>query len=91
MTAPPTELRSACRTSYTEDQTVPYLTVPQAAEHLNTSVRFVRRLIAERRITFFRVGRHVRFAVADLDAFVQAGRVEPVTAASVWRDLGGVA
>lgn len=68
-----------------------YLTVPQAAEHLNTSVRFIRRLIAERRVGFFRVGRHVRFAVADLDAFVQAGRVEPTTAASVWRDLGGVA
>jgi excisionase family DNA binding protein len=65
-----------------------YLTVPEAAEHLNTSVRFVRRLIAERRIAFHKVGSHVRIAVTDLDAFVQAGRVEPITRASV---LGGVA
>jgi excisionase family DNA binding protein len=56
-----------------------YLTVEQAAAHLNTSVRFVRRLIAERRIAFHKFGTHVRLAVADLDAFVEAGRVEPVS------------
>ncbi|UUV35780.1 helix-turn-helix domain-containing protein [Amycolatopsis roodepoortensis] len=55
-----------------------YLTVDEAAEYLNTGVRFVRRLIAERRIAFHKVGVHVRLAVADLDAFVMAGRVEPV-------------
>lgn len=56
-----------------------YLTVQEAADHLNTSVRFVRRLIAERRIAFHRVGRHIRLALADLDAFVAAGRVSPIT------------
>jgi excisionase family DNA binding protein len=55
-----------------------YLTVEQAAAYLNTSVRFVRRLIAERRIAFHKFGAHVRLAVADLDDFVNAGRVEPV-------------
>ncbi|WP_232021725.1 excisionase family DNA-binding protein [Pseudonocardia autotrophica] len=30
---------------------------------MNASERFVRRLVAERRIAFHRVGRHVRFAV----------------------------
>jgi excisionase family DNA binding protein len=54
-----------------------YLTVEQAADYLNTSVRFVRRLIEERRIAFHRFGRHVRLATADLDHFVQAGRIEP--------------
>lgn len=68
-----------------------YLTVPEAADHLNTSVRFVRRLISERRIAFHRVGKHVRIAVVDLEAFVLAGRVEPITVADVWRDLHGVA
>jgi excisionase family DNA binding protein len=68
-----------------------YLTVAEAAEHLNTSVRFVRRLIAERRIAFHRVGRHVRIAVADLDAFVAAGRVEPITLESLRRHVQGVA
>ena len=55
-----------------------YLNVEQAAEYLNTSVRFVRRLIAERRIAFHKVGAHVRLSVDDLETFVQAGRVEPV-------------
>ena len=68
-----------------------YLTVVDAAAYLSTSVRFVRRLIAERRITFHKVGAHVRIALVDLEAFVQAGRVEAVTASSVLRDLQGVA
>jgi excisionase family DNA binding protein len=52
------------------------LTVDQAAERLGTSVRFVRRLIAERRIAYVKLGRHVRIAVVDLEAFIVAGRVE---------------
>ena len=36
------------------------LTVAQVAELLGTTERFPRRLIAERRIRFVRVGRHVR-------------------------------
>jgi excisionase family DNA binding protein len=54
-----------------------YLTVQEAADYLNTSVRFVRRLIEERRIAFHKVGRHVRLRQADLEAYVNAGRVEP--------------
>jgi excisionase family DNA binding protein len=61
-----------------------YLTVEQAADYLNTSVRFVRRLIAERRIAFHKIGRHVRLAVADLDAFVEAGRVAPIRPDQLW-------
>ena len=53
-----------------------YLTVEQAADYMNTSVRFVRRLIAERRIPFHKIGRHVRLKVEDLDTFINAGRVE---------------
>jgi excisionase family DNA binding protein len=50
------------------------LTVDQAAQRLNVSPRFVRRLISERRVAFVRLGRHVRLATEDLDAFVAAGR-----------------
>lgn len=64
-----------------------YLTVAEAADYLNTSQRFVRRLIAERRIAFHHVGRHVRLAVTDLDAFLLAGRVEPITVGEVWRGM----
>jgi len=53
------------------------LTVDQAADALNTTPRFVRRLIAERRICFHHLGRHVRIAERDLEAFVEAGRVTP--------------
>ncbi|RVX46910.1 excisionase family DNA binding protein [Nonomuraea polychroma] len=54
-------------------------TVPEAAELLHTSVRFVRRLIAERRIEFVKVGRHVRIRESALIAFVVAGTVAPLT------------
>ncbi len=43
---------------------------------LGTSARFVRRLIAERRIAYVKLGRHVRIAADDLEAFIAAGRVE---------------
>lgn len=58
-----------------------YLTVEEVAAELNTTVRFVRRLIEERRIAFHHMGRHVRIFRADLDAFVMAGRVEARRAA----------
>ena len=60
------------------------LTVRQAAELLGTSERFPRRLIAERRIRFVRIGRHVRIPETALREFVAAGVVEPLTAADVW-------
>jgi excisionase family DNA binding protein len=53
------------------------LTVDEAANALNTDSRFVRRLIAERRICFHHIGRHVRIAESDLQAFIEAGRVAP--------------
>ena len=53
------------------------LTVDEAAERLGTSARFIRRLIAERRIAYTKLGRHVRIAARDLDAFLASGRVEP--------------
>jgi excisionase family DNA binding protein len=52
-------------------------TVDEAADALNTTPRFIRRLVAERRISFHHVGRHVRIAEPDLEAFVAAGRVAP--------------
>jgi excisionase family DNA binding protein len=55
------------------------LTVGQTAELLGTSQRFPRRLIAERRIRFVRLGRHVRIPESALRAFITAGVVEPAT------------
>ncbi len=67
------------------------LTVEAAADRLSTSVRFIRRLIAERRIEFVKVGRHVRISEAALAAFIDAGRVEPMSAADVRPKLRGAA
>jgi excisionase family DNA binding protein len=55
------------------------LTVAQAAELLATGERFPRRLIAERRIRFVRVGRHVRIPESALRELISLGTVEPVT------------
>jgi excisionase family DNA binding protein len=52
------------------------LTVEEAAERLGTSVRFVRRLIAERRIAYVKLGRYVRLDPADVEAFIAASRVQ---------------
>lgn len=54
--------------------------MPEAAEHLGVTVRFIRRLVAERRVTYYKVGRHLRFDRADLDDFLENARVERVLA-----------
>jgi excisionase family DNA binding protein len=56
------------------------LSVDEVAVLLGTTARFPRRLIAERRIRFVRVGRHVRIPECELKAFVEAGTVQPVAA-----------
>lgn len=53
------------------------LTVGQAAERLGTGERFVRRLVAERRIEFVRVGRHVRIAESAVERFIEERTVQP--------------
>ena len=53
-------------------------TLEEAAEVLNTTPRFSRRLVAERRIRFTRVGRHIRIPESALHEFIEAGTVEPV-------------
>ncbi len=62
-----------------DDDRTRLLTIEEAAARLGTGVRFPRRLIAERRIRFVRVGRHVRIPAVDLDELIAAGTVEPIT------------
>ena len=62
-----------------EDRTaVVLLDVEEVARRLRTKLRFVRRLIAERRIEFHKLGRYVRISEAALDDYIKAGRVEPI-------------
>jgi excisionase family DNA binding protein len=59
------------------------LTLPEAADRLGTTTRFPRRLIAERRIRFVRLGRHVRIPESAIEEFVEAGTVQPITGADL--------
>src|SRR4029077_18283087 len=61
------------------------------AERMRTKPRFIRRLIAERRIEYVKVGRHVRISEPALAAFIAAGRVQPMTSADVWPQMRPVA
>jgi excisionase family DNA binding protein len=61
------------------------LSVDEAAAYLGTKPRFVRRLIAERRIAFHHVGRHVRLHLDDLVEYLRLGRVEPIRPAPSYR------
>jgi excisionase family DNA binding protein len=65
---------------------MPLLNLEKAAERQGTSTRFIRRLIAERRIPFTKLGKHVRIDPADIDAFIAAGRVE----ATHWKTAGAL-
>ena len=67
------------------------LSVEAAAERLDAKPRFIRRLIAERRIEFVKVGRHVRISESALNDFIDAGRVEPLTTAGTRHKMRGVA
>jgi excisionase family DNA binding protein len=53
------------------------LSVSEAAAVLGTTSRFPRRLIAERRIRFVRVGRHVRIPRSALEELIEQGTVQP--------------
>ncbi|HUZ23738.1 MAG TPA: helix-turn-helix domain-containing protein, partial [Streptosporangiaceae bacterium] len=44
----------------------------------------LRRLIAERRIAYVKIGRHVRIAESDIAAFIEAGRIAPMDLSRVW-------
>ncbi|MGH8542387.1 MAG: helix-turn-helix domain-containing protein [Gammaproteobacteria bacterium] len=55
-----------------------YLKLRDAAVYLGVKERFMRRLVFERRIRFYKIGPYVHFDRKDLDAFARRGQVEPV-------------
>lgn len=56
-----------------------YLPVSEAATHLSVSEATIRRAIRAGKLPHIRLGRLVRVAVDDLDAFAAAHRVAGVT------------
>jgi excisionase family DNA binding protein len=67
------------------------LTPDEVAARLRATPRFVRRLVAERRIAFVKVGRLVRFEASAVAAYIEANRVTPTSRAHLPRYLGEVA
>lgn len=53
------------------------------AERLGVGERFVRRLVEGRRIPFFKIGRHVRFRLDDVELWIRESRVEPCVPVSL--------
>ena len=53
----------------------PLLDKRQVAQRLNVGPRFVERLIAEKRIPYVKVGRHVRVRSSSVDGFVNQNTV----------------
>lgn len=53
------------------------VSIDDLAEHLGVSVRHVRRLVSERRIPFHKWGRLLRFDIDEVNAWLDATRIEP--------------
>jgi excisionase family DNA binding protein len=64
---------------------VDLLTVEQAAQRLGTGVRFIRRLVTERRIRFYHVGKYVRFHPDDVADYIRQGQVDPTRPALAYQ------
>lgn len=71
-----------------------YLNINEAAAYLNVTVRFMRRLVADHYVQYYKVGKFLRFERGDLDSYVQGRVVRPVVddiSSRVWlgtRTLG---
>jgi excisionase family DNA binding protein len=61
------------------DGKVSLITVEQLADELGVSVRYVRRIIAERRIPYVKVGHLIRFQRDEVERWVEANRVAALT------------
>jgi excisionase family DNA binding protein len=55
----------------------PLLSIGEAATYLNTTTRWMRRSVAERRIRFTHLGRRLAFRRSWLDQYVESQITEP--------------
>ncbi len=62
------------------------LSVREAAEYLTLSVSTLYGWVYQRRISFIKVGRALRFDIADLDRFIEANRVREKSGSKTDRD-----
>jgi excisionase family DNA binding protein len=57
----------------------PLVDISDAAERLGVSVRYVRRLVAERRIPYVKLGHYLRFDPAEIDEWIDRSRVREIS------------
>jgi excisionase family DNA binding protein len=65
------------------------LDVDGRAARLGVTVRFVRRLVEERRVPYLKIGRLVRFDSGDVERWIVATRIEPFRAPGTTGRGGG--
>jgi excisionase family DNA binding protein len=63
------------------------LDVNGLAVRLGVSVKFVRKLVDQRRVPFVRIGRLVRFDPTAVTAWLASNRVDPVSGRGLHRDM----
>jgi excisionase family DNA binding protein len=56
----------------------PLVDISGAADRLGVSVRYVRRLVAERRIPYVKLGHYLRFDPAELDEWIDRSRIREI-------------
>jgi excisionase family DNA binding protein len=71
-------------TSSKEQPRRPLITIDEAASILGTSERHMRRLIAERRISYVKVGHLVRFHPVEIESWIEAHAV-PAVSETTWQ------
>jgi excisionase family DNA binding protein len=64
---------STVRTAHTR-----LIDITGAAEQLGVSVRYVRRLVSQRRIPYVKLGHYLRFDPAEIDAWIDRSRVSEI-------------
>lgn len=82
---PKLDQRSNKQSRGSEGARAALLDIPGVARALAVTPRHVQRLVAERRIPFFKVGRFVRFDPGELDLWLEQQRVEVRRSASFSR------
>jgi excisionase family DNA binding protein len=64
-------------------ETEELLTSKELAAYLRTTERFVRRLVAERKIEYIKAGRAVRFTRRSVAEYIDRNRIRPMTRAEL--------
>ena len=58
-----------------DDKVPDLMSIDQLAQRLGITVRHVRRLVAEKRVPYYKVGRLVRFDSAEIRGWLESRRV----------------